>query len=89
MIYVLGGALGAVLVLLLFAAGVYVGVKIERHQATMAQPEVKVETPAEAERKRLIAEQKAFSTLMNYNADMAYGHIPAQDAGGISKDGEI
>lgn len=74
MINALYGMLGAFLTLLLFAAGVYVGyrlhAKIAEHEAAQRP---KLETPEEAERRRLIADNNAFRTLANYNADMAYG----------------
>lgn len=76
MIYALYGALGAILVLLLFATGVYVGykirVKIEAHEA---ERRPKLETPEEEERRRLIEDQKAFRTMMGYNADVAFGAV--------------
>ena len=74
MIYALYGALGAVLALLLFATGVYVGYKLKtRLVAHEAAQRPKPETPAEAERRQLIADQRAFSTMMGYNADVAFG----------------
>ena len=74
MIYALYGALGAVLTLLLFVAGIYVGYKIHaKIAAHEASKMPKPETPAEEERRRLIEDQKAFRTMMGYNADTAFG----------------
>lgn len=87
MAYVLYGALGAVLVLLLFATGVYVGFVAHRHYAKGAAPKVKAETPAEREIRRLKADQAAFTQMMNYNADVAYGRMSAQDVSAV-KDGD-
>lgn len=88
MIYALYGALGAVLVLLLFATGVYVGYKlhskIAEHEAARKP---KLETPEEAERRRLIEDQKAFRTQMGYNADMAYGFSMSDQY--TAEDGEV
>ena len=88
MIYALYGALGAILVLLLFATGVYVGykirVKIEAHEA---ERRPKLETPEEEERRRLIEDQKAFRTQMGYNADMAYGFTMSDQY--TAEDGEV
>lgn len=80
MLNIVYGALGAVLVLLLFAGGMCVGYKLHVKLAAQEQARVpKPETPEEAERRRLIADQRAFHTQMSYNADMAYGLIPAND----------
>ena len=80
MLNIVYGALGAVLVLLLFAGGICVGYKLHaRLAAQEAARAPKPETPEEAERRRLIADQKAFHTQMNYNADMAYGLLTAKD----------
>lgn len=84
MTYVIYGALGAILVLFLFATGIYVGYKL--HTRFEKGGQNKPETPAEAERRRLIEDQNAFRVLMNYNAEMAYGRVSAQDL--IGKDGE-
>jgi hypothetical protein len=87
-IYALYGALGAVLVLLLFGLGVFAGykirVKIEAHEASKLPPPA---TPEEEERRRLIEDNKAFRTLANYNADMAYGHTVADQF--LVEDGEV
>lgn len=88
MINALYGALGAVLVLLLFATGIFVGystrVKIAEHEAAKIPTP---ETPEEAERRRLIEDNKAFRTLTNYNAEMAYGTVRADQY--TVEDGEV
>lgn len=88
MAYIFLGALGAVLALLLFGAGVYVGIKGQGRIFEISAHKTHTETPAEAERRRLIEDQRAFQTLMNYSPDMAYGFVTAADITG-SKDGEI
>ena len=88
MIYALYGALGAALVLLFFAAGVFAGYKLKaRMTASEAARAPKPETPEEAERRRFIADQKAAHMLYNYNVDMAYGLVTAKDF--ETKDGDI
>ena len=76
MLNIVYGALGAVLVLLIFATGVYVGYKLNTRMTTKAP---KPETPEEAERRRLIEDQKAFHTQMSYNTEMAYGLLTVKD----------
>lgn len=80
MINALYGALGAVLVLLLFAAGVYVGYRLHRrymeHEASKRPTPI---APEEQERRRLIEDQKAFRDMMGYNAEMAFGVSVAPD----------
>lgn len=88
MAYIFLGALGAVLALLLFGAGVYVGVKGNGRLFETAADKVHTETIAEEERRRLIEDQRAFQTLVNYSPDMAYGFVTAADVSG-SKDGEF
>ena len=89
MIYALYGALGAVLVLLLFAAGTYTGYKVHaKIAAHEAAKQPKPEAPAEAERRRLIEDQKAFRTMMGYNADVAFGKSVVSDQF-LSEDGEV
>lgn len=87
MTYVFLGVLGAILALLLLGAGIYVGMLIQRHIYANTASQTKPETPAEAERRRLIEDQQAFTTLMNYSPDMAYGFVSAADVAGI-KDGD-
>ena len=88
MINALYGALGAVLVLLLFGFGVFVGVKLHaKYTAIEAARKPKLETPEEAERRRLIEDQKAFRTQMGYNADMAYGFSMSDQY--TAEDGEV
>jgi hypothetical protein len=75
-------------VLLLFATGVYVGykahAKIAAHEAARLPKPV---APEEEERRRLIADQKAFRTMMGYNADVAFGTAVAEQY--RVEDGEV
>ena len=80
MLNIVYGALGMILVLLLFAAGMYVGYKLNaRKVADEAVKARKPETPAEAERRRLIEDQNAFRQMMGYSAEVAYGMTSAKD----------
>lgn len=88
MAYVLYGALGAILVLLLFAAGAGIGVMLYRRYFATSTPQVRLETPAEREIRKLKAEQAAFNQMLNYNADVAYGRVSAQDVASV-KDGDV
>ena len=68
MINFLIGAAGMLAVLGLLVLGAFFGWKAkERFQAKAVQ-EV-----SEAERRRFEAEQQAFESMLNYNADTAYG----------------
>lgn len=80
MINALYGMLGAILAFLLFASGIYVGYKL--HATKVEHETPKQPTPIqleEAERRRLIEDQKAFRTQMGYNAEMAYGFTAGED----------
>ena len=66
------GALGVVIALSLFAFGVFVGWRIKERMIQAARRSY-AEEITEKEREELKAEQEAFSTLMGYNIDMAYG----------------
>lgn len=80
MLNIVYGALGMILVLLLFAAGMYVGYKLNaRKAADEAAKARKPETPAETERRRLIEDQNAFRQMMGYSAEVAYGITPVKD----------
>lgn len=83
MVSILLGALGAILVFSVFAAGVYVGRKSLKSDG----PVIRAETPAEAETRRLVEDQNAFKTLLGYGPEMAYGRYSAKDITG-SKDGD-
>ena len=69
---ILYGALGVVLALLLFAAGVFTGWRIKDRLIKVARQSY-AEELTEKEREALKAEQEAFSALMGYNVDTAYG----------------
>ena len=57
--------LGAALLLSSFAAGWALGARQRKPRAA--------EAPPETERERLLAEQRAFRTLMSYSPEIAYG----------------
>lgn len=69
------GMLGALLALLLIGTGAFLGVKVSGRLRATTKPE----TPEEAERRRLIEDQRAFEAQMRYNADVAYGIAAAAD----------
>lgn len=73
--------------LLLFGGGVYAGYRLHaRYAAHEAARQPKPEAPEEQERRRLIEDQKAFRTMMGYNADVAFGNEAVQKF--FSEDGE-
>ena len=66
------GFLGAILALGVFAAGAYCGWRLNeklREKRSVAREQ----QIGEEDRARLQREQQAFRTMLNYNADMAYG----------------
>ena len=65
LITIIFGMLGAALVLAAFAAGFALGAR--------RRPKRGGEPPAETERERLLAEQRAFRALMRYSPEIAYG----------------
>lgn len=72
MIYILYGALGAVGVLLVMGLGAAAGWK--GHEAWIRHTRRAVAAEADEEERRVnIAAQKAFTGMLNYNAEMAYG----------------
>lgn len=80
MINILYGALGALCVFGLVAVGVLIGWKannaFRKHSTAAAAEEA-----SEEERRQLIAQQQAFESMLNYNADMAYGVTAGMDTG--------
>lgn len=66
------GAVGALFVMAMVAVGIYIGWKandaFRKHSTRVAAQEA-----SEEERRQLIAEQKAFDNMLNYNQDTAYG----------------
>lgn len=72
MINILYGALGALGVLALMGVSFLIGWKannaFHKHSAAVVAEEA-----SEEERRQLIAQQKAFEDMINYNVDMAYG----------------
>lgn len=72
------GFLGAIMALVIFAAGVIVGWRgydyMRKKNAKIAEQEL-----GEEERRRLEREQEAFRAMLNYNAEMAYAAAPMSD----------
>lgn len=75
-------ALGIIAALLLFAAGVFTGWRVKEWLIQAARKSYAAEL-TEKEREELKAEQEAFSALMGYNIDTAYGLNE-----GVTADGE-
>jgi len=69
------GALGAVLVLALFALGVLAGWKAHARFARVAP----VKEPEDKELKRLAAQQEAFRKVQSYSVETAYGMTGEED----------
>ena len=69
------GMLGALVGVGLFIFGFYLGKQMceEKTRTTVAENTDEEMAEIRAERERLIEEQKAFHTLMDYNANVAYG----------------
>ena len=66
------GAVGALVVVALIAIGVFVG--WQANNAFRAHStRVAAEEASEEERRQLLAEQRAFESMLNYNQDTAYG----------------
>lgn len=66
------GAVGALVVMALIAVGVIVG--WQANNAFRAHSTRKAaEDASEEERRQLLAEQRAFESMLNYNQDTAYG----------------
>ena len=68
MSYFILGAAGTLAVLGLVSLGAFLGWKAQELFRQKALQEVD-----EEERRRIMEEQRAFSTMMSYNADTAYG----------------
>lgn len=66
------GALGALIVLALLAAGFCLGWKA-RGWAKLRQGKAAEKEAAMEERRSVMEEQRAFRELMNYNTEIAYG----------------
>lgn len=69
------GFFGAILALVIFAAGVITGWRgyeyLRKKNAVIAE-----QTLGEEERRRLEREQEAFRAMLNYNVEMAYSADP-------------
>ena len=76
--YILYGAIGALLTVALFSAGVYTGwrVHIRYAEKTAAVVHTKL---TEEEKKRQREDAQAFDQLVNYSPEMAYGLHRAED----------
>lgn len=86
MLYVLYGAIGAVLVIVLFASGFFLGMRAQKRLDEKNEAiRTSAETPEEKEIRKLKEDQQAFQIMMNYNQDVAYGRVSAADIAG--KDG--
>ena len=72
MTYVLYGALGMLLALGFLACGTFAGWKL-RGSWQEHTKKVVAEEATEEERKRLVEEQHAFESMLNYNPEQAYG----------------
>ncbi len=72
----------AMIGLLLGAALYALGIQAGRDRARPAPPEAPGEEEA-ARLRKIEAEQSAFRTLMNYNADVAYGTEPIAREDGV------
>ena len=72
MINLLYGAVGMLAVLLLLSAGAFLGWRtndaVGRYNARRAAEEA-----TEEQRRQLIAQQQAFTSMLSYNQDTAYG----------------
>jgi hypothetical protein len=69
------GMIGALLVVVLFGLGVFLGWSLRGMTREQPKPYEDGRSPEEIakERKRLIEEQEAFRQQMEYNAETAYG----------------
>jgi hypothetical protein len=65
LITIMFGMLGAALIAAAFAAGWALGAR--------RRPQCGAPSPSETERERLLAEQRAFRTLLCYSPETAYG----------------
>ena len=75
MAHVLYGAGGMLLALVILAAGIAIGWKAKSAWIEHTHRAV-AEEVTEEEKRRAKAEQQAFESMMNYNADIAYGGRP-------------
>lgn len=70
--YLIYGALGVLVVLALLALGIFVGWKANT-AFRLHSTRVAAEEASEEERRQLVADQRAFESMLNYNQDTAYG----------------
>lgn len=79
MVYIIYGAVGVLLGLAICAGCVYLGwrghAKFVEHTRTVEAKEL-----GERERTRLIEQQQAFRSMMDYSTDVAYGLEPVTPA---------
>ena len=80
------GAGGAILVLLLFIGGAFMGWKARgayaRHLESLRPAPRDVHQPSEEELRQFMEDQEAFSTMLHYSPEIAYGIAsdPLQEA---------
>ena len=76
--YLIYGALGTLAVLALLTLGVFIGWKAN-NSFRIHSTRVAAEEASEEERRQLLAEQKAFESMLNYNPETAYGMTKGLD----------
>lgn len=74
------GALVALLILVSFFAGVRIGTKLVEGR----QPASRPEEPSEEEQRRIMEDQRAFETMLQYNIDDVYG-LKSVPGGGMNE----
>ena len=80
---ILLGAVGAVLVIAAYIAGVLTASRLARNTAKIyVQPVEENSETVDKKRKELKEQQKAFQQMQHYNADMAYGIHSGDDFSG-------
>lgn len=67
------GAIGALIVLGPFLLGVAIGMKLLSRKTQSSEPVTRPVAPDEEERRRLLEDQRAFESLLQYNTDVVYG----------------
>ena len=72
MVNIILGAVGALAVMLLIALGVFIGWNANNAFRSHSN-KVAAEEASEEERRQLLADQRAFEAMLNYNQDTAYG----------------
>ena len=78
MIYFIYGVIGMLFTVALFAGGVWLGWHLRIRYADKTAAAVKTEL-SEQEKRRQKEDAQAFGQLANYNPEMAYGLVKADD----------